>query len=263
MRSKLRNLLTSTTVKPTLIWLHRLSTIDSTNIYANQLLSDGMAQHGDVVWALEQTAGKGQRGKTWIATASENIFMSVILLPDSVLQPFPDQLNFIITTTLANYFQAICPNNKIEIKWPNDVFINAKKTAGILIENSFKGDAWSQSVVGIGINVNQVDFPAELTRATSLKLETQKEFELEEIVKDLRTGILNAIYAFSKGDREKFTLEYNKLLFGRGKRMNFRLKTNSEAFEAEIIEVDQNGKLILGTPDGLLVCTSGSLIWEF
>ncbi len=172
MRSKLRNLLTIQTVKPYPKWLYSLDTVDSTNNYATKLIEDGLAHHGDVVWALEQTAGKGQRGKKWETIPGENIMMTLIVQPDKVLATNPYHLNMIVAHTLATYLKQIYAYWNVNIKWPNDIFVNAKKAVGILIENIYRGSNWSHAIIGIGINVNQNLFPENLTNATSLQLQS-------------------------------------------------------------------------------------------
>lgn len=261
MRSKLRNLLTIQTVKPNPKWLYALDTIDSTNNYAISLLEDGMAHHGDVVWALEQTAGKGQRGKKWEARPGENIMMTLIVQPGQVLMTNPFHLNMIVANTITSYFKNIYSYWKVEIKWPNDIFINAKKTVGILIENVFRGSRWSHAIIGMGINVNQSEFPDHLTNATSLHNASGLRYELQEIITDLRAGILNQLLSEEQERFEQTRKIYNENLFDRGSIRRFRLRADDEAFEAKVLEVDEEGMLLLQTKEGLLKCASGSLQW--
>lgn len=261
MRSKLRNLLTIQTVKPNPKWLYALDTIDSTNNYAISLLDDGMAHHGDVVWALEQTAGKGQRGKKWEAKPGENIMMTLLVQPGQVLTNNPFHLNMLVANTITSYFRNIYPYWNVTIKWPNDIFINAKKTVGILIENVFRGSQWSYAIIGMGINVNQDTFPEHLVNATSLLIESGLGYELKEIITDLRAGILNQLQGSDGGSFEKVRQVYNENLFGVGTFRSFRLSTDEDPFEAKVLEVDAEGMLVLQTQEGLLKCPSGGVQW--
>lgn len=261
MRSKLRNLLTIQTVKPNPKWLYALDTIDSTNNYAISLLDDGLAHHGDVVWALEQTAGKGQRGKKWEAKPGENIMMTLMVQPGQVLTTNPFHLNMLVANTITSYFKNIYPYWKVAIKWPNDIFINAKKTVGILIENVFRGSQWSYAIIGMGINVNQDVFPDHLVNATSLRNESGLSYDIKEIITDLRAGILNQLQGSDGESFEKVRKTYNENLFGLGSIRTFRLSTGEETFEAKVLETDAEGMLVLQTKEGLLKCPSGGLQW--
>jgi len=261
LRSKLRNLLTIQTVKPNPKWLYALDVIDSTNNYAIGLLEDGLAHHGDVVWALEQTAGKGQRGKKWEAKAGDNIMMSLVVQPGQVLGTNPFHLNMVVANTITTYFRNIYPYWKVAIKWPNDIYINAKKTVGILIENVFRGSQWAHAIIGIGINVNQSEFPEHLANATSLHNASGLRYELKEIITDIRAGILNELQLSNGASFEKVRAAYNEHLFGAGSTRAFRLSNDAEVFEAKVLEVDEEGMLLLQTKEGLLKCASGSIQW--
>lgn len=261
MRSKLRNLLTIQTVKPNPKWLYALDIIDSTNNYAIGLLEDGLAHHGDVVWALEQTAGKGQRGKKWEAKAGENIMMTLVVQPGRVLATNPFQLNMVVSNTLTTYFKNIYPYWHVAIKWPNDIFINAKKTVGILIENVFRGSQWTHAIIGMGINVNQSVFPEHLANATSLRNASGMSYDLKEIITDIRAGILNELQVSREESFGKTRTLYNQNLFGAGTVRAFRLSNDEDLFEAKVLEVDREGMLLLETKEGLLKCASGSLQW--
>src|SRR5690349_11830588 len=120
LRSKLRNLLAQNAEYTFPQWLQYFDTIDSTNNYAMRLIDDGLAQPGQVIWAQNQTAGKGQRGKTW-ADSGENVLMSLIVRP---LLP-PEQqfmMSAAIAHTIAKYLQTLSAQWQVAIKWPNDIY---------------------------------------------------------------------------------------------------------------------------------------------
>lgn len=261
MRSKLRNLLTIQTVKPYPKWLHSLDTVDSTNNYATKLIDDGLAHHGDVVWALEQTAGKGQRGKKWETRAGENVMMTLIVQPDKDLAMNPYHLNVLVAHTLATYLKQLYAYWRVNIKWPNDIFVNAKKAVGVLVENIYRGSNWSHAIIGIGINLNQVKFPDSLVHATSLQIESGLVFDLFETIQDIRAGILNAIIQYPKQSFQTINEKYNADLLGRSELMQFRLRDEDDIFEAIVVKVDDEGLLHLQTTNGILKCASGSLQW--
>ncbi|HTO17039.1 MAG TPA: biotin--[acetyl-CoA-carboxylase] ligase [Edaphocola sp.] len=244
-------------------WLIQLHTIDSTNNYAIKLIEDGLAHHGDVVWSLEQTKGKGQRGKEWITKPNENIMISLILKGEGLENYNPIQINIIIAQTVCIYFKHIIPKAKITIKWPNDIYINDKKTAGILIENVFRGNKWTSAIIGLGINVNQTQFPDFLPNAGSLALFSNKQFDLFPIISDLRAGILNAFNQFSNENFENILNNYNNNLYGKNEYRTFINLKTKQHFEGKVIEVDRNGFIIIETEDGKTKFTNGSLQWLF
>lgn len=251
------------TVKANPNWLHYLPTVDSTNIYATGLIEDGLAQHGDVVWALDQTAGKGQRGKKWETRPGDNVMMSLIVQPNKALAAFPAHLNMIVAATIARYFETLDPDWKVCVKWPNDIYVNDKKAVGILIENIFRGMNWMHAVIGIGINVNQEAFPEELNNAISLKMASGRSLDLFELINDIRNGMLNELIYYSPASFIQTLKAYNEHLYLRGQQLTFTHLERQEDFAATVKEVLADGTLVLQTADGQSTAyTFGSLHWH-
>lgn len=132
-----------------------LESVDSTNNYTANVFKDGSIEHGTVILADIQTNGRGQRGNTWQSDAFDNITMSIAFDPNLCKINNLISLNHITSIALFNFISSYCDN--VKIKWPNDILVNENKIAGILIESQFSGNKM-QSVIGIGLNVNQVDF---------------------------------------------------------------------------------------------------------
>ena len=131
-----------------------LQSVDSTNNYAMAQVHAGLARHGMAIFAREQYAGRGQRGRTWVAAPGDNITMSVVLEPHflSLSQQF--QLSAALSLAIHDFLQSFTLT-PFYIKWPNDLYWGDRKAAGILIESILKGDKWAFAVAGIGININQ------------------------------------------------------------------------------------------------------------
>lgn len=145
------------------------SSTASTNTIAMDLLSQ-QAEEGTIVITDHQTQGRGQKGTSWITSPGENLTFSVLLRPR-----FLEQRLFALTQAVAialkEALQPHCPDALVQIKWPNDILIDRKKVAGVLIESQWEGSKIKGTVVGIGINVNQVDFPSDIIhKTTSLAL---------------------------------------------------------------------------------------------
>ena len=137
-------------------------------------------------------------------------------------------LNFAIS--LAIYDVLLTKNlSKIAIKWPNDIVSGNNKVCGILIENTFKGDRIKNSIIGIGLNVNQEKFPKTLKNITSLKLETSIEFDLDELLKDLLLEIKNKTFKSNSNKECRPTNNIEPIL-----RFGMVLESSSNSFNLEI-----------------------------
>lgn len=222
---------------------------ESTNSYAIELLKNVKAIEGTVVYTHHQTNGKGQRGNLWIAEPERNATFSLILKP-SFLHP---KNNFYLSkiTALALYDVLteilIGSQFDIKIKWPNDMLVNNKKIAGVLIENSVANDVLQWSVTGIGINVNQKDF-GDLQKVTSLSLLQQKEKSIEDVMDCFYTHFEKWYLRLKKVELKQIDETYHKKLFGFGKNNEF--DKEGKLFTAKVIGVNENGLLILESEDG-------------
>lgn len=224
-----------------------LTDIDSTNNYAMRLLNEGMAEHGLVVRADFQTAGKGQLGNTWLAEESKNLLMSVILDTSELAIEKQFYLNAAICLCVADTLMTHYDLRNVTVKWPNDIYAGNLKIAGILIENNIRGTIWSNAVVGIGINLNQMHFQ-DLTSATSIRLETGKSHKVHQLMRQLNKN-LNLFMDRLQDNPESLFQAYNQMLMGVGKTIHF--KRNFELEQGHLIgvnnqgllEVDVNGKL--------------------
>lgn len=224
-----------------------------------QLIDDGLAQHGQVVWAENQTEGRGQRGKKWENT-SGNILMSLIVKPVIA----PDRqfvLSMAVALTIAKYLQTLSDQWQVAIKWPNDIYINDKKACGILIENIFRGMSWAYSVIGIGMNVNQPFIPEELKHAISLSSASGRQFDLLEIITDIRSGLMNRLQQLKPEHYDLLLKEYNQTLFRNKKETGFVERSTNRHFEAYVQEINDQGQLVLLSHRGIEQYNFGELDW--
>ncbi len=150
-------------MKADIIWL---ASTDSTNEEAKRRISD--IDNLSVVSALEQTSGRGQRGNQWYSAPGQNLLFSIVLKSPSLIAKNHFALNEMAALSVTDFISAY--GIKAEIKWPNDIYVGEKKICGILIENSFLGNAISSSIIGIGLNINQKNFNVSLPNPTSLVL---------------------------------------------------------------------------------------------
>ena len=216
-----------------------LDTVDSTNNYAMARVHDGLANHGMVWFAHEQTAGKGQRGKAWIMEKGKNIAMSLVLEPDKL--QITNQFHLSAAVALACFdFVKFYAGDETKIKWPNDLFWRDRKAGGILIENKFKGKAWKWAVVGIGININQTQFDNFLIKAVSLKEITGIFFNNIDLAKELHALLMKNLGELNTA--ENIMEQYNEHLYKINK--NVTLKNKDIKFETVIKGVNEEGQLI-------------------
>jgi BirA family transcriptional regulator, biotin operon repressor / biotin---[acetyl-CoA-carboxylase] ligase len=153
-------------------------TLDSTNNYIAKLLLCEDLLNGTVILADEQSQGRGQRGSQWEAEPFQNIMMSFYLKHDNLSV----QQQFIVSQAVSVGVLEFLKYLGLEalIKWPNDLVIGNAKIAGILIENQLQQSKLKSSIVGIGLNVNQLTFGDY--NATSLKKELNEHFNIQELV---------------------------------------------------------------------------------
>ena len=168
------------TKKHDIIWLE---SVDSTNEEARRRISD--IDNLSVLSALEQTAGRGQRGNKWTSKAGDNLLFSIVLKlspDDSGLGVLDARDQFALNEIAALSVVDFLRSHEIQaqIKWPNDIYVGSRKICGILIENSLRGKHVSSSIIGIGLNINQRNFDVNLPNPTSMVL-SLPDFECHSV----------------------------------------------------------------------------------
>ncbi len=218
-----------------------LKQVDSTNNYAMALVHEGLAKHGEAVFAHQQTQGKGQRGKIWQTGTDENIALSIILKPKQRETLLPFQLSATIALAVFDFFSKYA-GEETTIKWPNDIYWRDRKAGGILIENVISGSMWKWAVAGIGININQTMFDESLKTPVSLKQITGEHYDTLELAKELHQIVLLRLNQGLTKPYELLLEEYQQRLY----RMNqlVRLKKNNIVFETKIKGISPDGKLL-------------------
>jgi BirA family biotin operon repressor/biotin-[acetyl-CoA-carboxylase] ligase len=204
-------------------------------------IHDGTARHGMLWFASNQTAGKGQRGKTWTMEKGKNIAMSLVLEPRNLTLHNQFQLSAIVAITCFEFFSAYA-GGETKIKWPNDLFWRDRKAGGILIENKITAKSWKWAVVGIGININQTRFDQFLIPAVSLKEITGKEFDTVGLAKELYTILMKKLSDPVSGDAAKIMEQYNTHLYKINKTVT--LKKEGATFVTVVKGISAQGRLI-------------------
>ena len=220
-----------------------LPIVDSTNNYAMALIEKKQAADELTVVTDEQSGGKGRHGNQWLSTKCENAMLSLILNMNWLPLKRQFELSAAISLAVCEFLQRKT-SEKVFIKWPNDIFINDSKAAGILIENKIQGTLWQWAVVGVGCNINQVDFAGlNNISVTSLKKVTGIDYKIEEIITELRIALIEKINALKQDQFLEILGDYNKRLYGKDEKVVFR--KGEEELNMIIKSVTREGKLVV------------------
>ncbi|MCZ8090298.1 MAG: biotin--[acetyl-CoA-carboxylase] ligase [Flavobacterium sp.] len=217
----------------------KLSAIDSTNDYLKQLSREKKLDNFTIVVANEQTKGRGQMGSKWVSEVGKNLTFSVLV--KNVMIPNEKLFDWNIVVALA--VLAVLERHeiqKVSIKWPNDIMADSKKVGGILIENVLKSGESFDSVVGIGLNLNQTNFE-DLPKATSLKSLTNKNYDIFETAEEIVKKIEEKYQQLDKS-MTVFWNKYHEKLFKIDKPLAFEDSKNNR-FMGIIQGVTHDGKL--------------------
>lgn len=208
-----------------------ISSTNSTNSLVKEMLAKGewpLAER--YLYAGYQTAGRGQTGNSWESEANKNVLCSILLPPDKNLY----FLNIAVSVAIIRLL-----GGQYAIKWPNDIYYNDKKLAGILLENAIVGSEIKYSIAGIGLNVNQTVFVSNAPNPVSLKQITGKEYDIDQLMKDL----LETITVVLKEPEDVIWSEYKAHLYRREGYWPFEDKNG--VFEAHIEDVLPTGEIVL------------------
>ncbi|AYN03492.1 biotin--[acetyl-CoA-carboxylase] ligase [Flavobacterium sp. 140616W15] len=219
--------------------LIKLDAIDSTNEFLKSLSSQQELENFTIVTAENQTKGKGQMGAVWRSEAGKNLIMSVLVRDFLLNNEEVFNLNIIISLSVIKALEELnIPD--LSIKWPNDIMSYNKKLGGILIENTLKSDGTIVSVVGLGLNVNQINFQ-NLPNASSLAVISNVEFNKDELVILIVEKIKEKILLWEQ-QSATFWSEYFNNLFRKGVPMPFK-NIDNQNFMGIIQGVSPIGKL--------------------
>ena len=203
---------------------------------------------GSVVLAERQTAGRGQRGNSWSSEAGMNLTFSVVLCPDFLQAGSQFYISKIAalaaTDALAEW------DIEAKIKWPNDIYVGDRKTAGILIENDLCGSCLARSVVGIGINVNQTRFDESLPNPTSLASVVGRRLDRAEVFESFYRRLSDRYGTLAEGRYGTIDADYLAKLYRLGEERPFVDARTGKYFRGTIFDVFPAGDLLVRHSDG-------------
>jgi BirA family biotin operon repressor/biotin-[acetyl-CoA-carboxylase] ligase len=238
-----------------------LEKVDSTNVYARALIAREKLTDGTVILAREQVAGKGQGANTWLSEPGKNLTLTVVLYPDFLPADQQFTLNKVVALGVLDFvFSGINDHLKptpshagkrkpvVSIKWPNDIYADDRKIAGILIEHQVMGNNLASSVIGIGLNINQITFPQALPNPVSLSQITGVNYNIDQCMKDLCRSLDLRLMVLRESGPGFIDEIYAAHLLGYDHWQPFQV--GSELMEGKILGVDAVGRLIILNRNG-------------
>jgi BirA family biotin operon repressor/biotin-[acetyl-CoA-carboxylase] ligase len=220
--------------------------LDSTNNYLKQLAREQSLAERTVVIAEFQSGGRGQQGNSWFSTKGDNLLFSLLVRPKNLLASEMFIISCITSLAIEKTLSPFAGN--IRIKWPNDIYWNDKKIAGILIENNLQEGFVQRSVIGVGLNVNEQSFPDYLPNPVSLCQITKTKHDKTQIL-DTFLCEFDALYQqFERGASLEIKKEYMQNLY----RANdyYWFEDDNGKFSAKIADILPSGHLVLKTKEG-------------
>jgi BirA family biotin operon repressor/biotin-[acetyl-CoA-carboxylase] ligase len=220
--------------------LIELDSVDSTNNYAMARIHEGLASDGMVCLARHQWAGKGQRGKSWQSESGQNLIMSLVVEPGTLMVSQQFLFSAAVALGILDFLRSK-QENHWTIKWPNDLYWNDRKAAGILIESVVQGKNWLWAVTGIGMNLNQESFPPDIPNPVSLKQITGNMYDPVTVAKELVPAIQNRI-SFLRKEPLRILPDFNKSLYKLNQPVS--LKKGEELIMTRLNGVDEMGNFL-------------------
>ncbi len=224
-----------------ILWLDE---VDSTNRFlVEKAKNDDALPNGFVVVAEHQTVGKGQGTNRWESEAEKNLLFSLLLKPDDVHASEQFIISQIVALGLRETVEAFL-SCKVSVKWPNDIYVGDKKIAGILIENRLQGARITQSIVGVGLNVNQRAFVSDAPNPVSMCQIADLEFDRQQILTKFLQRVEEYFADLTTEKRQAIANSYLKNLYRSDGFYWFEDDVNGR-FSARIADVLPNGHLVL------------------
>lgn len=238
--------------------LIQLAEVDSTNNYAAKLLLEGKLKHGTVILAERQLAGKGQRGKVW-SVSSGNQFTGTYFM-ETVFLSVENLVYFNMSVALAvSEATQVFTTEKVEIKWPNDIFVRDKKMGGILIETNWRDNRISSAIVGIGVNIDPIPGVDHAISISEISMKTPGKYEF---LIELSTKLNHYFELLRKGENELIKKSYLDKLWKKGESILLIDLLKGKNFEGTILGVDARGDILIDTQEGECIFHNHEISFE-
>jgi BirA family biotin operon repressor/biotin-[acetyl-CoA-carboxylase] ligase len=224
---------------------HRFPELPSTNDLAAELMSKSRPPEGTVVRADNQTAGHGQFGSKWLSAAGQNLLVSIILYPSWLPVEHQFDLSMAAAAALHDTARALYPDGRWSVKWPNDLYEGNRKVAGILIRNSLSSGHIQSSVVGIGLNVNQLTFDPALPNPASLSLISGRNYDTDQVAILLFEALERRYLQLKSGAGKGIKAVYEQIMYRKDIVSEFERLPEGSHFSGIIRGVGESGMLLV------------------
>ncbi len=231
---------------------------DSSSSILADMFTQGEVGNGDTLMVVNQTEGRGQRGNSWEAEAGQNVTMSMLLVHEglhAIDQFLVSQLiSLAIIDMLRQKLGEVVAPERVCVKWPNDIYVDNLKIAGILIESTITGELIDRSIIGIGLNVNQIEFLSDAPNPVSMAQLLGRLYEKgpEHLGRELSRRIMEYVHSYRSGslNPEEIRGRYKGILWRRQGFHPYTDVATNELFNAAIGEIESTGHLHLHTEGG-------------
>ncbi|MGC1391202.1 MAG: biotin--[acetyl-CoA-carboxylase] ligase [Bacteroidales bacterium] len=220
--------------------------LPSTNAYTADLIKKNKIQEGTIIYTDYQSAGRGYSGNNWESEDGKNLLISIVLYPSFINPEDQFHISMAISLGICDFLLRFIPD--CSIKWPNDIYVNNDKIAGILIECSVLGNQIESTIAGIGLNVNQEKFVSSAPNPVSLSLLTGSFYNINDCLYKLVRDLDKRYKQLIKGHLSQIREEYITKLF----RLNewFKFKDSKGIYLGRILNVNDNGRINIYRENG-------------
>ena len=226
----------------------RIECTGSTNNYATSQVRVNEVKAGTVFLAYDQTSGRGQLDNQWESEVGKNLTFSIFLKPHFLNIRKQFSLSKMVCLGIEAFLSEFI--DQVKIKWPNDIYVGDQKICGVLIENAVMNANIRQSVVGIGLNINQTDFVSAAPNPVSLKIITRKDYDLEQMLDKLLSKIDHFYQMLAGGHEKEIDQLFHEKLYRLEEWRTYKDETHE--YQGEIVGVNEIGQLKIQEKEGEL-----------
>ena len=232
----------------------RFDELKSTNVYLYDKISEKHDISDTVVVAAHQTEGRGMDKNRWESEAGKNLLFSIALNVNFLEASNQFKISQAVSVAIVDTLSQFIDNQNLSIKWPNDIYFCDKKLAGMLIQNTVEGRMMGVSIIGIGLNVNQLSFSKDIPNPISLKMITGKDFDLDNLLNLLIINIKKSVESLNfEKNQEEINEKYISKSYRLGIWADYFYKNEIKSFK--INGFDKYGRLLLSDKEGTgIVC---------
>ena len=220
--------------------------LPSTNTYTADLLKKGSLQEGTIVFTNYQSAGRGYSENRWESEDGKNLLISIVLIPSFINPEDQFQISMTISLGICDFLMRYI--HDCSIKWPNDIYVNNDKIAGIIIESSVSDNQIESTVAGIGLNINQEKFISNAPNPVSLSLLTGISYDLKSCLDQLATDIDKRYKQLIAGNSEEIKKEYVSKLYRLNEWCEFR--DYKEIYTGRVLTIGEYGRIKIEKQNG-------------